>query len=462
MVFSSAVFLFAFLPIVIILHSLINNNTVRNIILVAASLFFYAWGEPVYVFLLLFSVLFNYFIGKLVAGRKRKPCLVLAVIVNIGLLVVFKYTAFLIELINMIPYVSLPVVQIRMPIGISFFTFQALSYVIDIYSDEEGKSGSFFEVLIYICLFPQLVAGPIVKYNSIKDMIKSRKVDAAGLERGIMRFIVGLGKKMLIANVMAVAADKMFALGGADANMLSAWIGAASYMLQIYFDFSGYSDMAVGMGYMFGLTFPENFNYPYIAASIRDFWKRWHISLTSWFRQYLYFPLGGNRKGRVRTIFNRFFVFVCTGIWHGANLTFLFWGVYHGLLMVAETVAEAKLPKSGRGEKRIVGHIYTLLAVMLGFVIFRADSVLDAFVYIGNMFSFNFSGAGTMYAVSLLSPLFIITFVVALFAATPIVRLFPKNRVTVNFAKLGTILIYVLCIFEIAAGSYNPFIYFRF
>ena len=463
MVFSSAVFLFAFLPVVLILHTVIRNIRVRNLLLIVASLFFYAWGEPVYILLLLASVCINYFFGRVVWGRK--PVLAAAVVINLAILVVYKYAGFITELINLLPFVQLPVPQVRMPIGISFYTFQALSYVIDTYRGEKKEHGSFLDVMLYVCLFPQLVAGPIVKYNSVKEQFKSRKVTSEGLYIGIRKFIIGLSKKMLIANVMAVAADEMFALPVAQLDMASAWVGAVSYLFQIYFDFSGYSDMAVGMGLMFGFTFPENFNYPYIAVSVRDFWKRWHISLTSWFREYLYFPLGGNRKGRARTMWNRFFVFLCTGIWHGANWTFLVWGIYHGFLTMAETMLEKK---DGGTEGRrsfpgsLIGHIYTLLAVMIGFVIFRADSMGQAAGFIVQLFAMRSTQLGTMTALSVMSPLFIITAIIAALACTPFLKKLRSCAFTRYGAMAATIILYLFCIMEIAAGSYNPFIYFRF
>lgn len=468
MVFSSAVFLFAFLPVVFILHTVIRNTTARNVLLIVASLIFYAWGEPVYVVLLLASILINYLLGRFVWGRK--PVLVAAVIVNLAFLIVFKYAGFIVQSINAIPFISLKEPKISMPIGISFYTFQAMSYVIDTYRDERKRPGSFLDVMLYVCLFPQLVAGPIVKYNSVREQLQDRQVSAEGVASGIQRFIVGLSKKMLIANVMAVAVDRMFALDMAQLDMASAWAGAVCYMLQIYFDFSGYSDMAVGMGKMFGFTFPENFDYPYTACSIRQFWKKWHISLTSWFREYLYFPLGGNRKGRARTLFNRFFVFLCTGIWHGADWTFVVWGIYHGVLTMLETVLvkdkkdknAGKAADSARSVIRVLGHIYTLLAVMIGFVIFRADSMRQAVHFIASMFSFGATAVGTMTAVSVMSPLFIITLIIAAVACTPVLIMLPKNAVTRLLGMVLTIILYMLCIMEIAAGSYNPFIYFRF
>ncbi len=469
MVFSSAVFLFAFLPSVLIIHTLVRNTTVRNILLIVASLLFYAWGEPVYVLLLLASIALNFLLGRFVWGRK--PVLVIAVVANLAFLVVFKYAGFIVQSINMLPFVELKVPQVRMPIGISFYTFQALSYVIDTYREKEREPGSLLDVMLYVCLFPQLVAGPIVKYNSVRVQLKSRTVTTEGMADGVQRFIIGLSKKMLIANVMASAVDKMYALEMSQLDTASAWVGAVCYLFQIYFDFSGYSDMAVGMGKMFGFTFPENFNYPYTASSIRDFWKRWHISLTSWFREYLYFPLGGNRKGKVRTMFNRFFVFLCTGIWHGANWTFVVWGIYHGVLTIIETAVESRRKKytgsagsanASKALRGILGHIYTLLAVTIGFVIFRADTMGQAAAFIKNMFSFTRTQYGFMTASSVMSPLFIITMMIAAAASTPILRMVPQRKASLAVGRVCTIILYLLCIMEIAAGSYNPFIYFRF
>lgn len=476
MVFSSAVFLFAFLPIVFILHTAIRNTTVRNILLIVASLLFYAWGEPAYILLLLLSILVNFVLGRFVWGRK--PVLAAGVVINLAFLIVFKYAGFIVQSLNAIPFINIREPGISMPIGISFYTFQAMSYVIDTYRDDEKRPGSFFDVMLYICLFPQLVAGPIVKYNSVREQLRDRQVGAEEISAGIRRFIIGLSKKMLIANVMAAAVDKMFALDMAQLDTASAWVGAVCYLFQIYFDFSGYSDMAVGMGKMFGFTFPENFDYPYTASSVRQFWKKWHISLTSWFREYLYFPLGGNRKGKARTLFNRFFVFLCTGIWHGANWTFVVWGIYHGLLTMLETaLVKEKKPRSNENTAEalidnqpakknvflsIAGHVYTLLAVTIAFVIFRADNMAQAGHFIANMFAFNATHTGVMTAVSVMSPLFIITTFIAVAACTPVLKRLPENKVTRYAGMAASVVLYLLCIMELAAGSYNPFIYFRF
>ena len=448
MVFSSAVFLFLFLPVVILLHTVIKNNNVRNGMLIAASLIFYAFGEPVCIALLVGSVFVNFIFGNILTRNKSKAILVPAVGLNLLLLIFYKYTGL-----------------VRMPIGISFFTFQAISYVVDVYRSEDKENVGFFDVLLYISLFPQLIAGPIVKFNSIKNQIKDRTVTLDGLTSGIRRFVIGLSKKMLIANTMAYVADTVFGLATDSIGSGLAWLGAVCYTFQIFFDFSGYSDMALGLGSMMGFTFPENFNHPYIATSVRGFWRRWHMSLTAWFREYLYIPLGGNRKGKARKILNTMIVFACTGIWHGANWTFLIWGIFHGVFMCLE-----ELVTRGKKEERfnILKWLYTILVVIIGFVIFRADSISYALSYIGRMFSFTSAG-GVGIMVSMLTPVFIVTFVFALAASTPVVA-FISDRIKgkriynilniISYAMAFVLLL--LCIMGLAADSYNPFIYFRF
>ena len=337
MVFSSTVFLFAFFPVTFIIYKLLPSIKSQNIFLVIASLVFYAYGEPVYVLLMLCSVLANYLFGRLVTCSKaRRFWMVTAVLANLGVLAIFKYSAFLVQNINATAHFSLPVPQMHFPVGISFFTFQALSYVIDVYREPDTCQKNFIKLLLYISLFPQLIAGPIVKYHDIAAEIDSRTVTAKETAEGLRRFFCGLAKKVLIADVLGLAVDKIYALPAADLCAASAWFAAVAYALQIYFDFSGYSDMAIGMGQMFGFHFKENFNHPYYADSIQDFWRRWHISLSAWFKEYLYFPLGGNRKGKARTVLNKYIVFFCTGLWHGANWTFVLWGLYHGTFAMLE------------------------------------------------------------------------------------------------------------------------------
>lgn len=468
MVFSSAVFLFIFLPIVLIAHTLIRNTTARNVLLIVASLIFYAFGEPVYVVLLLLSVFVNFLFGRVLYKHKSRAVLGVAVAINLALLVVFKYTGFIIETINIIPGVNIPVPSILMPIGISFYTFQAISYIVDVYRDKaEGKVG-FFEVLLYISLFPQLIAGPIVQYRTVADQIKERTVTIDKFVSGIRRFIIGLSKKMLLANTMGFAADKVFAMDTVSIDMPLGWLGAVCYTLQIYFDFSGYSDMAVGLGHILGFDFPENFNYPYVATGIRDFWRRWHMSLTGWFREYLYIPLGGNRKGKARQVLNSMIVFLCTGIWHGANLTFLVWGAFHGVLISIETL----FYKKDRPVRKIllpIKWLYTILAVIIGFVIFRADSLSYGWDYIVKMFSFSVSESGRMVLLSIITPSFIVTLILAIVASCPWVK-FIRNKtqgtkvypVLSSAGYVATGVLLFMCMLTLAADSYNPFIYFRF
>lgn len=468
MVFSSGVFLFIFLPTVLLAHTLIRNNSVRNVLLIAASLVFYAYGEPVYVLLLLASVGVNYLFGRILSSRKSRGILAAAVVFNLSLLVVYKYAGFLAEMLNGLPFVNLPVPNITMPIGISFFTFQAISYVADTYRSKDKEKTGFANVLLYISLFPQLIAGPIVKYNSVKEQISGRTVTVDRLASGIRRFIIGLTKKMLLANPVGFAADKIFGMAPGAIDTPLAWLGAVCYTLQIYFDFSGYSDMAVGLGKCMGFDFPENFDYPYAAAGIRSFWRKWHMSLTGWFREYLYIPLGGNRKGRGRQILNTMTVFVCTGIWHGANFTFILWGFLHGLLMSAETLLTRK-NKPERLAFKPLKWLYTILFVILGFVIFRSDTVGYAFAYIGRMFAFvRLDGAYRVF-LSCLTPVFIITLVTALIACFPIVpsvgsalKEKPCRKAVSAVCYALTFGLYLLCVMTLAADSYNPFIYFRF
>lgn len=468
MVFSSGVFLFIFLPVVLLAHTLIKNNSARNGLLIAASLVFYAYGEPVYVLMLIASVGVNYIFGRMLALRKSKWLMAIAVVFNLSLLVVYKYAGFIVESLNLMPFVNLPVPEITMPIGISFFTFQAISYVADTYrSEENGKTG-FADVLLYISLFPQLIAGPIVKYNSVKEQIAARRVTVDKLAAGIRRFVIGLSKKMLIANPMGYAADRIFGMDTGSIDTPLAWLGAVCYTLQIYFDFSGYSDMAVGLGKCMGFDFPENFDYPYSAAGIRSFWRRWHMSLTGWFREYLYIPLGGNRKGRGRQILNTMIVFVCTGIWHGANLTFILWGFGHGVLMSAETL----LTRKDRPKKRALKPLkwlYTMFFVILGFVIFRSDTVGYAFAYIGRMFAFVRLEGAFRVLLSFCTPVFILTLAAAAAACFPIVPAITNAVVEKRCRKwisgicyALTFVLYLLCVMTLAADSYNPFIYFRF
>lgn len=475
MVFSSIVFISVFLPITYILHLVIPSIKIKNILLIAASLVFYAYGEPVYVLLMIISAFLNY-IGAYLIGKTdnhKKLFLILNVIINIGILVFFKYTGFLVEQLDFIFRLSIPVPQITLPIGISFFTFQAMSYVIDVYRGSVETQKNFFKVLLYISFFPQLIAGPIVKYHDINKQIDDRKVTASESALGLRRFICGLAKKVIIANTMGQAADILFSASSGEINIITSWIGAIAYMMQIYYDFSGYSDMAIGLGKMFGFNFRENFLYPYGSTSIKDFWRRWHISLSSWFKEYLYIPLGGNRKGKFRTCINKIIVFFFTGLWHGANWTFIIWGLFHGLFLLIEEYLPfiKKLPK-------VLLRIYTLLVVCIGFVIFRANDISQGLFMIGNMFSgVNMSDSALSLALTQLTPWFIFALILAIVLAAPIKPLADKFRsklcdagaVVTGKWKYIQIILYVLsaallvwCMIRLSGEAYNPFIYFRF
>ncbi len=474
MAFSSVPFLFAFFPVVFLLHCLMPSVRAKNWFLIAASLLFYAYGEPVYVFLMIACALLNYVIARLFAGRgenAKRMLLIAALIVNLGILGVFKYAGMLVETVNGLLGAALPVPQIRLPIGISFFTFQALSYMIDVYRGRVAAEKRFSKVLLYISFFPQLIAGPIIKYIDVAEQIDSRQVRLDRVVTGLRRFIVGMSKKVLISNTMGVAADYVFGLSGNELGIAAAWLGAVSYMMQIYFDFSGYSDMAIGLGRMFGFDFQENFHYPYAAVSMQDFWRRWHISLTSWFREYLYIPLGGNRKGKTRTWINRLIVFFFTGLWHGANWTFVLWGLYHGAFLILETNAPKMTQKMG-----IFRRIYVLLAVCIGFVIFRADSVGQAFVVLRAMFT-GFGGGelAAASAAAVCNGLFVFTLVTAAICAMPVREWLlalwqrkdgPETERRAAFRRgvscTLSVFLLLLCMMSLAGGTYNPFIYFRF
>ena len=465
MVFSSTAFLFIFLPAVWILYSAIPKRflKVKNVLLAAASLVFYAFGEPVYVIIMVGSVTFNYFAALAVekSGENKKAILVPTIVVNLSLLFVFKYVPWLTGVVNSSFGLSLPVPALTIPVGISFYTFQILSYVIDVYRGKCRAQKNYFDLFLYISFFPQLIAGPIVKYGDIADQIKSRDMTVEKTARGIRRFIYGLSKKILISNSAALVADAAF-----GANTLSssfAWIGAICYCIQLYFDFSGYSDMAIGLAGMFGFSLNENFNYPYAATSIRDFWKRWHISLTSWFREYVYFPLGGNRRGKARTIFNRLVIFFLTGAWHGANFTFIVWGLWHGaLMMFEEGVGFARLEKK-RGLS-VLTRLYTLVAVCVGFVMFRAADVASGFRYIAAMFSFTSGTAGF----GTLSVWVIVTVACGVVFSLPVL---PWLRKSVGarhptfcgvFSYALALVLLVLSVMSLVSSVFNPFIYYIF
>ncbi len=461
MVFSSPVFLFAFLTAVYILYRIIPTITAKNILLLIFSLLFYTYGEPKALLLMIISIEMNYWFGRLMKqeNKFRKPALVCAVTANLLMLGIFKYAGFGAGLLGItIPHIALP-------IGISFYTFQAMSYVIDAYKNPEYIQKSHLRLALYITFFPQLVAGPIVKYYDFVSQIDHREHIPEQTARGIRRFIVGLSKKLLIANTMAVAADYVYGLDTADLSVPLAWLGAVSYLFQIYFDFSGYSDMAIGLGLMFGFTFHENFNYPYISQSMQDFWRRWHISVSTWFKEYLYIPLGGNRKGKVRTAVNKLIVFFCTGLWHGASLNFIVWGLINGAFMMTESYGIIKPEKWLRPFR----HIYAMLVTVLAFVFFRADDLPTACRFIGHMFCPSGDSVQTAMFMSKITPMYMIMLVLAVIFSMPVVRIIGEKAGTGKSAGIYEFCSYVvsfvllgLCILTLSSNAYSPFIYFRF
>ena len=476
MVFSSVIFLCLFLPIVLGGYYLLPKREAKNLWLIASSLLFYAFSGLWYVLLLLFSVFCNYLAGLFVSGRKG--VLYVAVAVNLGVLGVFKYLTFLVRTVDQLPGVAITVSSIVLPVGISFFTFQGLSYVIDVYRNERLKSTRFRDVLLYIALFPQLVAGPIVRYEDVADEIKGRRHTLEQLANGLRRFIIGLSKKLLIADVCGSVVTLIYSAERSVLDSRTAWLAAVCYLIQIYFDFSGYSDMAIGLGLCFGFHFKENFNYPYISSSIQEFWRRWHISLSTWFREYLYIPLGGNRKGKAKTYRNKLMVFFCTGLWHGANWTFIIWGLWHGFFIVAEDAAKKLFGLGKHGKNRrnpvetVLKHLYTLLVVLIGFVIFRADNMGQAFSMIGAMFSGICASAQTgLLLAQCLTPLTMFALLLGLVGSTPVLPLVCRKveqqtgSVYVCLRVLsyaGALALLLVDILHLSAASYVPFIYFQF
>lgn len=473
-VFSNLVFLFVFLPIVLFCYFIVGTK-LKNLILLIASLIFYAWGEPKYVFLMLFSIVLNYTFGLLIDKYRyhltvKKAFLIIAVIGNILVLGFFKYASFIVDNVNRLLNLSIDMEPIPLPIGISFFTFQAMSYIIDVYRKNAKVQRNVLSLSLYISLFPQLVAGPIVRYNTIAEQIKHRFVNLDKFTEGVRRFIIGLSKKVILANSFAEIADAVYSTPAGDLTVLTTWIGVAAYGLQIYFDFSGYSDMAIGLGKMFGFDFLENFNYPYIASSIAEFWRRWHISLGTWFKDYVYIPLGGNRKGYYRTILNLLIVWTITGFWHGASWTFVVWGFYFGVFIVLERIGLYRILQK---LWKPVAHIYTFLIVMIGWVFFRADDFEYSFAMIKTMFCLSDNDLidGTayiymndywfMFVIGFISALPIVPWIRSKIISLPNYR---KRIVPVTSIMLPIIYMLLLgfSMILLVNSTYNPFIYFRF
>ncbi len=463
MLFSSISFLYYFLPLLLLCYFLVPSKW-KNMVLLISSLIFYFYGEQIHIWILLLSCFMNYLFGRMVEKSKNKKLiLILAVTMNLGLLGYFKYTDFFITNINTIFQSDISLLRIVMPIGISFFTFQTLSYVVDVYRGTVKANKHFLDFATYVCLFPQLVAGPIVRYKDVAEELNSRKHSISDFERGISRFVIGLAKKVLLANVIGELS--VILLEANQPSIIGFWVIALSYTLQIYFDFSGYSDMAIGLGNMFGFHFLENFNYPLIAKSITDFWRRWHISLSSWFRDYVYIPLGGNRVSTLKWIRNILVVWFLTGFWHGAAWNFIIWGLYFAILLVLEKKVYGKFLE----KHKVFGHFYTVFLILISFVIFNVNSIADGITFFKNMF-----GLGSLPFISLETSYYIrsyiVVLVIAFIAATPIfTNLFDKLKQKKGFKiVLNGIepFYYVILLFIVTAflidSSFNPFLYFRF
>lgn len=470
MVFSSPVFLFIFLTSVYILYRIIPTITAKNVLLLIFSLAFYTYGEPKAVLLMIISIFMNYFFGLAMKKQNkfRKPVLGTAVAANLLMLGIFKYAGFGAQMLNKLPFINFSIPKIALPIGISFYTFQAMSYVIDAYKDPGYIQKNLYKLALYITFFPQLVAGPIVKYYDFAHQIDHRKCTPERTAQGIRRFITGLSKKLLIANTMALAADSIYSLDTAELTLPLAWLGAVSYLFQIYFDFSGYSDMAIGLGAMFGFDFKENFNYPYISQSIQEFWRRWHISVSTWFKEYLYIPLGGNRKGKFRTAVNRIIVFFCTGLWHGASLNFIVWGLLNGAFLLLESAKIINIQKL----PRFFRHFYTLFVTIIAFVFFRADTLTDACRFISRMFVPDFGSTGHTLFMRELTPMYLMMLAAAVIFSMPVIRTASEKLQSSGKSKAAgaaegasyviSLILLGLCIVTLSSASYNPFIYFRF
>ena len=464
MLFSSMTFVFMFLPVVCALY-LLSNKRFHNPILLAASIIFYAWGEPKYLAIMLLTILINY--AGAIAVEKfnshKKFWLISTIVVDLGLLIYFKYFNFIIDNINNLFHAHISALDVIMPIGISFYTFQALSYVIDVFRGDCKAQKDVYKLALYICLFPQLIAGPIVKYHDVAEQIEDREVNFDKVNTGVKRFIIGLSKKMLIANTLGAIADKIFTQPADTFSPLVAWLGSISYTLQLYYDFSGYSDMAIGLGLIFGFQFMENFNYPYISKSITEFWRRWHISLSTWFKQYLYIPLGGNRISKNRTYINLGIVFLLTGVWHGASWNFVFWGLWNGFFIILEKMTgwhndTDKVPV------KILKHIYTIFVFVLGWVMFRADNMTYAWTYLKNMFGLVPVHDITYTMMYYVDNVEIVTLLAGILCAMPIFKnmIYVENKAAKLAVNVWLMVLFILSSAAIAASTYNPFIYFRF
>ena len=470
MLFSSLTFILVFLPFNIVTTRFLNIK-MQNILLLATSLLFYSWGEPVYIFLMLFSITFNWLFGIFIDRYKEKQKIknmitATAVVTNLGLLFYFKYFNFFIDVISsVLPLDFSAVKEVALPLGISFYTFQSLSYILDLHRGNCDVQKSWINVSLYISFFPQLVAGPIVRYDDVNRALSYRELTSEKTAYGLKRFVYGLSKKVILSNYFGLVTDTIYGLAVDHISTSLAWLAAVLYALQIYFDFSGYSDMAIGLGSVFGFHFPENFNYPFVSTSVQEFWRRWHISLSTWFREYLYIPLGGNRKGKIRTYINLMIVFFSTGFWHGASWQFIAWGLAHGAFLILERVFLGKYLKEKRWKP--LGAVYTTVEVLVTFVIFRAPGLRYALGMIKNMFV-PYAGSGA-HPVAQFVDMKLIVFVIAGVLLCGFVQeSFPKAKEylfshRINNAEMIYLpLLYLLCIISLVSSTYNPFIYFRF
>jgi alginate O-acetyltransferase complex protein AlgI len=474
MLFSSLPFLICFLPFTLLIYYYCPVTKARNGFLLFAGLVFYAWGEPKYLLVMLFSILINYRAGLLLGGvSKRKLVLAIAIIINVLLLIYFKYFIFSARIINAVfaqiiglPQIQIPMPEISLPLGISFYTFQSISYLVDVYRKPQLVQKNILNMGLYISFFPQLIAGPIVRYHDINEQIINRPHSITLFAQGAERFIIGLAKKLLIANQMAVLADDILIFPPDSAPYYMLILGIVCYTLQIYYDFSGYSDMAIGLGQMFGFNILNNFNYPYTAKSITEFWRRWHISLSAWFKDYLYIPLGGNRKGKIRTAINLFIVFITTGIWHGAAFHFVFWGMAHGLLLFIEKLVGKKIASliKSKSLRSILGHLYTLVSLLVLWVFFTLG-IRDSFRFLSAIFSLNPGNKNfRLFIQSKIDTQFFVCLIAAVLFAFPWWRKIPLlyKRGLIIPRYIALLILLVLSICQLASGAYNPFIYFRF
>ena len=463
MVFSSLTFLFYFLPIVLIIYYIVPKKA-KNIVLLISSLLFYFYGEPKFGILMVISILLTYIHGLLMDKypKRKKLFLISSVVISSGLLVVFKYTDFIISNINMVLHSNIDLVKLSLPIGISFYTFQMISYIIDVYRGEAKVQKSFLKLATYVALFPQLIAGPIVRYTTIEDELDNRKYSFDNFSNGVRRFVIGLSKKILVANVLASAISSFST--SQEKTVLFYWIYGLANALQIYFDFYGYSDMAIGLGKMLGFNFPENFNYPYISKSVTEFWRRWHITLGTWFKDYIYIPLGGNRVGKIKWLRNILIVWFLTGLWHGAAWNFILWGVLYGVLLVIEKMGLLKVLEK---IPSVISRAYVTLITIIGFIIFSGSSVSEILNNIGGIFGIGvskFADLESLYCLKNYAAIFII----AIIGATPIMKNI-VSKISKKVSKLVNVIepvflttLLIVCISYLVDGSFNPFLYFRF